>query len=49
MNVRFAHLGFYFEVIRKIESICEKSVKSLWIKSKTDKAEMKFNFLSLKI
>jgi hypothetical protein len=38
MNVRFDPLGLYFEAIRKIEPISEKKVKSLWIKSKTDKA-----------
>jgi RNA polymerase sigma factor (sigma-70 family) len=38
MNARFDPLGLYFEAIRKIEPISEKEVKSLWIKSKTDKA-----------
>lgn len=38
MNARFDPLGLYFEAIRKIEPISEKEVKSLWIKSKTDKS-----------
>ncbi|MDR1245271.1 MAG: RNA polymerase sigma factor RpoD/SigA [Endomicrobium sp.] len=38
MNARFDPLRLYFEAIRKIEPTSEKEIKSLWIKSKTDKA-----------
>ncbi|MDR2399034.1 MAG: RNA polymerase sigma factor RpoD/SigA [Endomicrobium sp.] len=38
MNVRFDPLGLYFEAIRKIEPLADKEIKSLWVRSKTDKA-----------
>jgi RNA polymerase primary sigma factor len=37
MNARFDPLGLYFEAIRKIEPVSEREIRSLWVKSKTDK------------